>query len=640
MENENLLPKISGAYVIVISLILFLIIMTFFILFDGKFPSFYEKPSKSDQEITKNVFIILFFSLLVFGISVIFIPNLREFKGLFLQISNVTYVILYTIFTILFYISMSKTLLDNYYYIINPIIGVFGIYAFAKAIASNYVEKFNINYEQIKMLIILFCFITLCITIYNVNPGNAVSKYFGYTMLLSIILSVFAFLYILILLSLSDKTANLMNVFSSFGTYGTITFFIFLVLITTILVTMRHKFSDNIQKMGSLVLMVLIIFILWSLLLGANLFSGFSNPLNDVNLYKKSLLMLFGLVISSLIIYWITYNVEKLSSKSSIVSFVLNLILVVLVLGLIYKIMNVQMPIGNTQKNAFFNLIISVALYIPCLVGGMFDGLGKMMSGQQNATNIGSFLMLIAALGVFILYFKMPSVFNIINVQGGDQLVNKPISTDQQYNLGSYQDLNKSEEYDYEYAISFWIFLNAMPPNTNQNYKKYTSLMNYGDKPNIMYKADSNSFMITMQQKDLNIRGDNKIIDFDDNGNRIIYKNDNFLLQKWNNVIINYSGGIMDVFLNGELVKSSTGVVPYHTNDNLTVGQENGIKGGICNVVYFRKPLTKSNIYYLYNLVKDRTPPVLNDSNETITKKDVNKLSSSSKTVTSKIDIQ
>jgi hypothetical protein len=131
--------------------------------------------------------------------------------------------------------------------------------------------------------------------------------------------------------------------------------------------------------------------------------------------------------------------------------------------------------------------------------------------------------------------------------------------------------------------------------------------------------------MIITQQKDLNKITENKLTDFDDNGNRIIYKNENMLLQKWNNFIINYNGGILDIFLNGELVKSVVGVVPYYKLENLTIGEDNGIKGGICNVVYFRKQLSASNIYYLYNMVKNRSPPILNESNETIVKQSYNR---------------
>ena len=129
----------------------------------------------------------------------------------------------------------------------------------------------------------------------------------------------------------------------------------------------------------------------------------------------------------------------------------------------------------------------------------------------------------------------------------------------------------------------------------------------------------------------------NKLTDFDDNGNRIIYKNTNVPLQKWNNFIINYNGGVLDIFLNDELVKSEIGVVPYYTLDNLTIGEINGIKGGICNVVYFRRALTRSNIYYLYNTVKNKTPPVTNDSNATILKNNVATVESSTKTVINKV---
>ena len=61
-----------------------------------------------------------------------------------------------------------------------------------------------------------------------------------------------------------------------------------------------------------------------------------------------------------------------------------------------------------------------------------------------------------------------------------------------------------------------------------------------------------------------------------------------------------------------ELVKSSIEVVPYMTLDNLTVGKDGGINGGICNVVYFDQPLTRTNMYFLYTMVKDKTPPITN----------------------------
>jgi hypothetical protein len=183
--------------------------------------------------------------------------------------------------------------------------------------------------------------------------------------------------------------------------------------------------------------------------------------------------------------------------------------------------------------------------------------------------------------------------------------------------LAGYKDLNKTDEFDYKYGISCWVFIDAMPPNTNSSYNKYTSILNYGNKPNVLYNASTNTLLIVMEQKGLKTIA-TQPYDLDDNGNRIIYKKENFLLQKWNNIIINYIGGTLDIFLNNELVKSAIEVVPYMSLDNLTIGTNGGINGGICNVVYFKEPLTAPNIYYLYNLVKDKTPPVTNGTNKTI----------------------
>lgn len=355
--------------------------------------------------------------------------------------------------------------------------------------------------------------------------------------------------------------------------------------------------------------------------------------MNKINLFKRSLLVLFGIVLVALILYWFSYNLHHLSSNSSIVSFVLNLLIIILVLGLIYKTIYVKIPVGNSKKNAFFSLITSFIFYIPCIFSGIFDSAGKIIAGEYYGSDAGSLMMLILAIILLVGYYEMPSLFNTINIQGGKQLLNKPVYTDSLYSLGTYQELNGSDTFDYQYAISFWVFLDSAAPNTSASYSKYTSLLNFGNKPNVLYNGETHTLMVTMQQKDLKKINKNHLIDFDENGNRILYKNENMLLQKWNNIIINYSGGVLDIFLNGELVKSDKNVVPYYNYDNLTIGEDQGIKGGICNVVYFNKPLTSSNIYYLYNMVKTKTPPVLNESNKTIVRQNLETVSESSKTV-------
>jgi hypothetical protein len=139
-----------------------------------------------------------------------------------------------------------------------------------------------------------------------------------------------------------------------------------------------------------------------------------------------------------------------------------------------------------------------------------------------------------------------------------------------------------------------------------------------------MYNAEKNTLIVITQQKFNNKTVDNELVDIDDKNKKIIYKNKNFLLQKWNNIIINYTGGTMDVFLNGELVSSAKNIIPYNTLDNLTIGEDNGIKGGICNVIYYNKALDFMSIKGLYNQSKKSNPPVLSENNDTIIKRVTN----------------
>ena len=137
--------------------------------------------------------------------------------------------------------------------------------------------------------------------------------------------------------------------------------------------------------------------------------------------------------------------------------------------------------------------------------------------------------------------------------------------------------------------------------------------MNYGGKPNVLYNSSENTLLITMKQEKQDLveeLSSSDVLELDEDGNRILYKNTNMLLQKWNHIVLNYHGGVLDIFLNGELVKSVANIVQYYTLDSLSVGQNNGFYGGISSIVYYHKVLTRNDIYFIYNMLKNDENPV------------------------------
>ena len=614
----------------IIGIIIFLLVMLILILSGTNLNKDVSdiKNNKDTTKITGYIFLIIFVCILVFMLSIILIPNFKELKELFEQIGNVTYVLVYTIFLILFFSLTSNSTLNDYAYAIVPFTALLGVFVFYKASTTNYLDKINLNYERVKTMILLFCLITIFIIYYNNDPGGLIQEYFGYSLLLTIITTVFAFLYLIVVITLGHKDSkventdgNLLHRFSKFGAYGSVLFFIFLFIVTVTIVQYPGGFfsENNKARAGGSIVIILLICILAGMLFISNLFPELSDKnisVNKLDLFKRSLLMLFGTILSILIIVWLVYNLQQLSGQSSIFSFIINIFLVLSVLSLIYKIIFTTPPSGNNPKqNAFKQLIINLIFYIPCVFSNIFDSLLNLTSKDTAPKENSHWHMLLLAIVLFVVYFSIPIIYSRVSQQGGNLLINKPIYTNVERSLGNYQFFSNGE-YDYNYAISFWMFFDAFPPSTNSNYNKYTSILSYGNKPNVLYNASKNTLMVTMKHNP-NQKSEHNIIELDEDGNRILLKQPNILLQKWNNIIINYNGGVMDIFINGELIKSNNGVVPYYTLDELTVGENNGYIGGMCNLVYHKKNLTANSIYFIYNSLKGISPPVTHDTNVT-----------------------
>lgn len=182
-------------------------------------------------------------------------------------------------------------------------------------------------------------------------------------------------------------------------------------------------------------------------------------------------------------------------------------------------------------------------------------------------------------------------------------LLNKPVNINKMRYIGdhknmrTYGDKLKADGIypkNYNYALSFWVYLNSDGPNYNPN--KYKKLIDYSGKPSVSFNPTKNKILIAFKQEGSKIK-------------KIILKN--IKLQKWINLVINYDGGVLDIFKDGELVKSLPGKIPYMESDIVKIGENEGLNGGICNVVYYNTHISKTRIQTNYNILKDNNPPVI-----------------------------
>ena len=176
-------------------------------------------------------------------------------------------------------------------------------------------------------------------------------------------------------------------------------------------------------------------------------------------------------------------------------------------------------------------------------------------------------------------------------------LLGDPIYTDVQTDLGGSKEDTYAGEYNYNYAVSCWIFLHDQPPSAGLAYNKPTSLVDFSGRPNILYDTSTGTLQFTVQSAT--------------GTPRVVYETKDFQKQYWTNILVNYTSGTLDIFINGKLVASKSGVIPYMTHDEVTVGADEGLSGGVCNVAHFSRPLTKPQIDAYYASLRLRNPPVV-----------------------------
>jgi hypothetical protein len=536
--------------------------------------------------------------------------------------------------------SLWKYIIQEYINLISYIFLLVGLYLFYTAYNKNIGETYNINYERFKNVILYICFTFFVFIFYYVNPNHILNKVYGISYENISIFSSFAlffgFIYILILF-LIPQQQNSNTVLSDDSIFKKVTKSLFnnLTSLFIVISVLSVLYGINIYPKGLIndqttciiiAFLSMFVLIIYSAFFIFRFFSSEDATLESVTrvkLYGDNLWHLMKIIIVIYICSNIAFLIQNYLGTTIFMHVFLWFLFATVLLTLYVRTSGVELPgrQANVKKNALFSLISNLVFYIPCLFSVFID----FITGNLKNSSLGNWIIIGVSTIIIILYLSSSWIEKKINTNGGKLLVNRPIYTENNTVLANYLQLNGTDilgniPYNYQYSISCWICIHSMPPSTNSNYSKPTTLMNFGGKPNILYNAKTNTLTVTVptnEPKDVSgvkQQTPTNYIELDEYGNRIVYKREFMPLQKWNHFVVIYSGGTLDIFMNNELVASSIEVSPYMSYDNLTVGSNKGISGGICNVIYFNKVIKGRDVEFLYNSVKNNTPPMNNSS--------------------------
>lgn len=333
-------------------------------------------------------------------------------------------------------------------------------------------------------------------------------------------------------------------------------------------------------------------------------------------------------------ILWVFFNTSALT----IFRLFISLFFVICFLGIAYLFLEPMMAKAkNSTKPSLMTLVFKILMYLPCLLLVALDYLKR----EFNITTRSVWILFGLEVLFVVLYVLVPVALQHMSTAQGIQLLKGPVSLNQEQIVGNYEqlyvnarkksaddkrivlldtggnDVTQKRKFDYSYGLSFWFYINPQGENTNSSYSQYTPLLSYANKPRVEYNFKLNTLRVmTETGKDDNLDISLKST----SGNRPptftnvlheLYKTKDIYYQKWNQMVINYNAGTMDIFLNGELVGSHGSISPYMSFENITLGHNNGIYGGLANVMYYNNPLSPGTIKIMYKMLRDKKYPVL-----------------------------
>jgi hypothetical protein len=571
--------------------------------------------STKGHDVRPTISIIITFLLFCYAGLYIIFPNKEDITKFISHNMNVLYILFAISGVLLFYKIFPENIIKKGSIAILPLQLLLFMWLFYNALQS---KGDNIQYERIKYLLIFFCFVSTIGILYSTNSvSNNLSNY---SQLFTFLLVFLSLGFIFLLFNLNISSINIVKDFygikyynkcsdtenfslpydgALFSTILSIFLFIgFLFIVGGKIFFYPGGFLMDSKKTPEIIFMLLIISILWILFFTIQLFPNIlsepDTPLDLLNKSKqsKTFVMVLGMLLAFMFFNWVFTTLHNLSNTSTFIYACFNLLFIVFIVVLVYKFIN---PPGSKEVDSKISTLgTSIKTQSTNMIGILANSFSK------NPIITSSILVVSILTGILI-YYNLPKVMHRLasSASSAKYLTTDSININNETILATYEELNDTNDtFNYSYGISYWVYIDSLPPP----YNKYASVLNYGNKPNMLYNPASNTFIVSIEKALLkNNTTMNELHNVDDDGNIILYKKTHFPLQKWHHIVVNYTDGLLDIFLNGTLVKSTKYFIPYMKLDNLTIGEKQGVNGKIRDVIYYTSPLTTQQINNNYN---------------------------------------
>ena len=159
---------------------------------------------------------------------------------------------------------------------------------------------------------------------------------------------------------------------------------------------------------------------------------------------------------------------------------------------------------------------------------------------------------------------------------------------------------NQIYDYNYHYGISFWVYFDPEVMKVDTGISE-GMIMNYANTPYIYYHYDTKELIIEINDCKKDVLSIENVSCKERN---VIYRSKNILFQRWNHFVVNYNYGVLDVFINNNLVLTQENVSPYiqeGTNYIQFGSNEKPLNHcGLCSVKYHTTPLKLKEIKKMY----------------------------------------